>query len=94
MTANAPHSVYRRAPFARGNCRGVGLAPDWPERPRRPIHRSWDFWSEEGLMPANHVVDYYEILQISPNAEPETVHRVFRLLAQRCHPDNAETGNE
>jgi curved DNA-binding protein CbpA len=38
--------------------------------------------------------DYYEILQISPNAEPETVHRVFRLLAQRCHPDNKETGNE
>jgi curved DNA-binding protein CbpA len=45
-------------------------------------------------MPANQVVDYYEILQISPNAEPETIHRVFRLLAQRFHPDNAETGNE
>jgi curved DNA-binding protein CbpA len=38
--------------------------------------------------------DYYEILQISPTAEPETVHRVYRLLAQRCHPDNTETGNE
>lgn len=38
--------------------------------------------------------DYYEILQISPNAEPETVHRVYRLLAQRFHPDNAETGDE
>jgi curved DNA-binding protein CbpA len=34
------------------------------------------------------------MLQISPNAEPETIHRVFRLLAQRFHPDNAETGNE
>jgi len=39
-------------------------------------------------------VDYYEVLQISPNAEPETVHRVYRLLAQRLHPDNQETGNE
>ena len=38
--------------------------------------------------------DYYEILQISPSAEPETIHRVYRLLAQRSHPDNAETGNE
>ena len=38
-------------------------------------------------------VDHYETLQISPNAEPETVHRVYRLLAQRFHPDNAETGN-
>ena len=39
-------------------------------------------------------VDYYEVLQISISAEPETVHRVYRLLAQRYHPDNAETGNE
>jgi len=39
-------------------------------------------------------VDYYEVLQISPNAEPETVHRVYRLLAQRFHPDNRETGND
>jgi curved DNA-binding protein len=38
--------------------------------------------------------DYYEILQISPTAEPETVHKVYRLLAQRCHPDNRDTGNE
>lgn len=39
-------------------------------------------------------VDHYELLQISPNAEPETIHRVYRLLAQRFHPDNQDTGNE
>jgi curved DNA-binding protein len=39
-------------------------------------------------------VDYYEILQISANAEPDTIHRVYRLLAQRLHPDNVGTGNE
>ena len=38
-------------------------------------------------------VDYYELLQISPSAEPETVHRVFKMLAQRYHPDNPETGD-
>jgi len=38
-------------------------------------------------------VDYYEALQISPNAEMETIHRVFRLLALRYHPDNPETGD-
>jgi curved DNA-binding protein CbpA len=38
-------------------------------------------------------VDHYETLQINVNAEPETVHRVYRLLAQRFHPDNKETGN-
>jgi curved DNA-binding protein CbpA len=38
-------------------------------------------------------VDYYEALQISPNADQETVHRVYRVQAQRFHPDNQETGN-
>jgi curved DNA-binding protein CbpA len=38
--------------------------------------------------------DYYELLQISPNAEPETIHRVYRLLAQRYHPDNQHSGDE
>lgn len=38
-------------------------------------------------------VDYYEMLQISPNAEPETIHRVYKMLAQRYHPDNPETGD-
>ena len=38
-------------------------------------------------------IDYYEVLQISPNADPDTVQRVFRLLAQRFHPDNKETGD-
>jgi hypothetical protein len=38
--------------------------------------------------------DYYEILQVSPKAEPDTIHRVYRILAQRLHPDNRETGSE
>ena len=37
--------------------------------------------------------DYYEIMQLSPNADTETIHRVYRLLAQRYHPDNGDTGN-
>src|SRR5262249_39472162 len=37
--------------------------------------------------------DYYETLQISPNADADTIQRVFRLLAQRFHPDNKETGD-
>ena len=44
-------------------------------------------------MPDGQPVDYYETLQISPNADPDTVQRVFRLLAQRFHPDNKETGD-
>ena len=37
--------------------------------------------------------NYYEFLQISPNAEPDTIHRVYRFLAARFHPDNPETGD-
>jgi len=37
-------------------------------------------------------VDYYELLQISPNAELETIERVYKMLATRYHPDNQETG--
>ena len=39
-------------------------------------------------------IDYYEVLQVSDNAEPDTISRVYRSLAQRYHPDNRETGNE
>ena len=37
--------------------------------------------------------DHYETLQISPNADPDTIERVFRMLARRFHPDNQDTGN-
>ena len=39
-------------------------------------------------------VDYYEVLQISPRAELETIKRVFKLLAVRVHPDNPESSLE
>ena len=38
-------------------------------------------------------VDYYEVLQISPNADAETVHRIYRAQAQRFHPDNLDSGD-
>src|SRR5215475_3068435 len=38
--------------------------------------------------------DYYELLQISPNAEPETIQRMYRFFAARFHPDNPETGDD
>ena len=38
-------------------------------------------------------IDFYEVLEISNAAHPDTVARVYRLLAQRFHPDNQETGD-
>lgn len=37
--------------------------------------------------------DYYEVLQVSPRADRDTIERVFRYLANRFHPDNRETGD-
>jgi len=38
-------------------------------------------------------LDCYEVMQLSPSADAETISRVYRMLAFRYHPDNAETGN-
>ncbi|MBI1353517.1 MAG: DnaJ domain-containing protein [Acidobacteria bacterium] len=40
------------------------------------------------------LVDLYEVLQVSPSADNETIHRVYRFLAQRYHPDNPDTGDQ
>jgi hypothetical protein len=37
--------------------------------------------------------DHYEVLQVSPRADHETIQRVFRHLAKRFHPDNVESGD-
>ncbi len=44
-------------------------------------------------MAAEPFVDYYETLQVSANADSDTIHRVYRILAQRFHPDNQESGD-
>jgi curved DNA-binding protein len=45
-------------------------------------------------MPEKESADYYEVLQVSTSSEPETINRVYRMLAQRYHPDNQQTGDE
>ena len=43
--------------------------------------------------PDHEEVDYYEFLQISPKAEYATIHRIYKFMASRLHPDNPETGD-
>jgi hypothetical protein len=38
-------------------------------------------------------VDHYEVLQLSQNADAETIERVYRMLAKRYHPDNQQSGD-
>lgn len=44
-------------------------------------------------MPESALADLYEILQVSPRADRETIERVFRHLANRYHPDNRDSGD-
>ncbi len=37
--------------------------------------------------------DYYEYLQVSPNADADTIERIYRPLAKKYHPDNTATGS-
>ena len=46
-----------------------------------------------GLKVDENFVDYYEVMELSPSASMETIQRIYRILAQRLHPDNAETGS-
>jgi hypothetical protein len=40
-----------------------------------------------------HRLDLYEVMQLSPKADQGIISHVYRLLAMRYHPDNAETGD-
>jgi len=44
-------------------------------------------------MTATQLTDLYEILQLSPRADRDTIERVFRYLAKRYHPDNKDSGD-
>ena len=39
-------------------------------------------------------IDYYELLQVSPNADDDTIQRVFRHLAKKYHPDQGEQSDD
>jgi curved DNA-binding protein CbpA len=43
--------------------------------------------------PLDSEPNHYETLQIGLEADMQTVHRVFRIMALRFHPDNPETGD-
>lgn len=51
----------------------------------RQVHACWIQMQSE--------IDHYEVLQIGRNADAETIHRVYRIMAARFHPDNPRTGN-
>jgi len=41
----------------------------------------------------NGFIDYYELMQLSPSADTDTIERIFRHLAIKYHPDNIDSGD-
>ena len=41
-------------------------------------------------MTGSSFTDYYDLMQISPNADNDTIQQMFRHLAKKWHPDNAK----
>lgn len=39
-------------------------------------------------MTGSSFVDYYDVLQISPNADEDTIQQMFRHMAKKWHPDS------
>ncbi len=35
-------------------------------------------------------IDYYDLMQVSPNADEDTIQRIFRHLAKKWHPDREQ----
>jgi hypothetical protein len=56
-------------------------------------HSTFDPYEEQANSINPVTLDCYEVMQLSPNADAETISRVYRMLAFRYHPDNIETGN-
>lgn len=57
------------------------------------VHGANGTHGSNGSDATHGIADFYELLQISPFAGSETIHRIYRFLAARYHPDNPETGN-
>ncbi len=58
-----------------------------------PFERGAEFDPRAAEATPQETVDHYEFLQISPNADLETIRRVYRFLATRLHPDNPKSGD-
>lgn len=48
----------------------------------------------DGKAASDDFEDYYEILEVNPTASFDTIHKIYRVLAHRLHPDNPDSGNE
>lgn len=65
-----------------------------PEGERFRIGLEFSSGAKHNMQPSSRDIDYYEVLQLSPKADLETIRRVYRIMAARYHPDNPESGDQ
>lgn len=65
-----------------------------PEEGQFRIGLEFSSGSKQNMPPTSRDIDYYEVLQLSPKADLETIRRVYRIMAARYHPDNPESGDQ
>lgn len=70
-------------------------APQAADAPAPPEADSWAVPEPNPFLNASFqdAPNFYEILQISPHADLETIRRVYRIMATRFHPDNPVSGD-
>jgi DnaJ-domain-containing protein 1 len=72
------------------SCKIAGIGKYQAELAPEPVAGE----SAQPASPADDEPDHYQVLQVSRQADTDTIRRVFHILAQRYHPDNRETGNQ
>jgi len=65
-----------------------------PEEGQFRIGLEFSSAARETLQPRQPDIDYYEVMQLSPNADMETIRRVYRIMAARYHPENPESADQ
>ena len=87
-TASGRQSLFGK--YRVSSCKIAGIGKYQAELSPEPV-------ADDPAQPSNAAddePDYYQVLQVSRQADTDTIRRVFHILAQRYHPDNRETGNQ
>jgi hypothetical protein len=87
-TASGRQPVLGR--YRVSSCKIAGIGKYQAELAPEPV-------ADESAQPASQAddePDHYQVLQVSRQADTDTIRRIFHILAQRYHPDNHGTGNQ
>jgi hypothetical protein len=74
-------------------CKIAGIGRYQAELTPEPVAEASESTPQNNSRPDDEP-DFYQVLQVSRQADVDTIRRIFHVLAQRYHPDNSETGDQ